>query len=231
MSTEVERLFVLNSPEYHAALASAQGEVFARYGVPEQLRGHLHALLQIPFEILADLATVLTNTSAEELHRALESSVTEIDKHTIYRCPKCEETSPLPEGWRESLSPLLCAKCTANAEKKHRAKLHRRNIRSALARARAAGRQATLTEVQWHRTVEHWSGQCAYCGNSPWFVVSFAVPIELGGDASRGNCVPACFRCDATKGRRNLPELCREEAFSGERLSEIARWLGLGAGE
>lgn len=76
-------------------------------------------------------------------------------------------------------------------------------IQSALRRARRAGLPATLTVAQWAATVAHFADRCAFCGGA-WCLVEHATPIELGGGTTADNCLPACYSCNATKGKRQL---------------------------
>lgn len=103
-------------------------------------------------------------------------------------------------------------------------------ITSALLRARSAGNPASLTDVQWQRTIAHFDNLCAFCGLG-WEVVAFVLPLENGGGAVQGNCVPACRACcRKRKGRviskmllaRGIPEEAKD------RLRVIRAWARSG---
>ena len=101
-------------------------------------------------------------------------------------------------------------------------------IASALARARAAGLAATLTDEEWEVTVAHFNDRCAYC-RGPWCLVEHATPLEHGGPTTAVNCLPACASCNMSKGDRSIESLLlsneRRGFFDVEIVGVAVDWL------
>lgn len=72
-----------------------------------------------------------------------------------------------------------------------------------LTRALRRGLPATLTTVEWTRTVADFHGRCAYCGNADVSVMEHFVPVARGGGTTAGNCLPSCEPCNTMKGSRH----------------------------
>ena len=67
-------------------------------------------------------------------------------------------------------------------------------------RAVRHGKAATLTTDEWLQTVRDFHTKCAYCQLTRFDALDHFVPLELGGETSASNCVPACRRCNSSKG-------------------------------
>ena len=136
----------------------------------------------------------------------------------------CGRTLPVTELVSETKP--TCADCYERAQARESMRTAKRGIRSALSRARAARRLATLTQEEWARTVSHFNDTCAYCGDK-WYLVNLVLPLELGGGATVDNCVPACFRCNTLKRRQTLDELILNAPNEEwrRRLEAIHAWL------
>lgn len=91
------------------------------------------------------------------------------------------------------------------------------------ARARAVNAEASLTPDEWIAAVKHFGYKCAYCGKQPFQVLEHYMPIHLGGGTCRANCLPACTRCNGTKGSRHPDEL--GTIFSISQLEMIRAYL------
>ena len=83
----------------------------------------------------------------------------------------------------------------------------RREISSALARAREAGMPATLTKQEWGLASSYFRESCAYCGTRRAMVLEHFLPIALGGGTTADNCVPACTECNGRKASRHPDDL------------------------
>jgi uncharacterized Zn-finger protein len=85
-------------------------------------------------------------------------------------------------------------------------------------RATNRGLPASLTLKEWLDTLNdfHWS--CAYCGGE-YAVLDHFIAISKGGGTTKGNCVPACVFCNASKKDRD-PFMTRLQ-----HTHEIALWL------
>lgn len=98
------------------------------------------------------------------------------------------------EWWRRiRLDPAQKARRYANA-KRHR-------IRSQKAPV------SDFDEAQWIAMQEKFEYRCAYCGkHSKSLEMEHILPLSRGGDHTRDNIVPACRKCNATKGARTPEE-------------------------
>lgn len=86
----------------------------------------------------------------------------------------------------------------------YRASCQRRRAR--LKNLRSPG----VTEFEWLEILELHSGRCAYCGTLPApgkkLERDHIIPIARGGLDEPANVVPACRRCNASKGHKLLCE-------------------------
>lgn len=72
-------------------------------------------------------------------------------------------------------------------------------------RARLAGSQAPgVSAAQWAETLAVFNHACAYC-LQPSSHCDHLVAIAAGGADSPENVVPACARCNRSKGTKSLP--------------------------
>ena len=72
-------------------------------------------------------------------------------------------------------------------------------------RARLAGAPGTFTELQWLARLEFYGCCCAYCHvelNRNSATIDHVIPISAGGSNWPSNLVPACIRCNKSKGKR-----------------------------
>lgn len=91
-----------------------------------------------------------------------------------------------------------------------------------LSRARRAGLPATLTQIEWARTIKYFNGKCAYCLRDKYNVVEHFVPMIKGGGTTKDNCIPACWSCNSRK-----DSFCPQvrEAFPREALERVKAFL------
>ncbi len=92
----------------------------------------------------------------------------------------------------------LCASCNSPFTGKEL-----KRIRNQLRRAHNAGLEATLTLSQWLKTIDDFSGLCAYCQLQPFTQMEHFVPLSAGGGTTVGNCIPVCAECNSRKSRRH----------------------------
>lgn len=96
---------------------------------------------------------------------------------------------------------------------------HRSKSKQRKARERGS-RTVRLTPDQlWRRWVE-FDHCCAYCGVGGDMQVEHVVPISKGGEHHLGNIVPACQRCNFSKGKSDAETWYRAQPFFDE-----TRWL------
>lgn len=63
------------------------------------------------------------------------------------------------------------------------------------------GASGEFTLAEWIVTLEYFHWLCAYCLVHPYEHLEHFVPLTLGGDTARSNCVPSCEECNAIKGQ------------------------------
>ena len=71
-------------------------------------------------------------------------------------------------------------------------------VNAQIFQARAQHAAATLTLVDWIKTLDHFEWHCAYCRERPFQIMSHYLPLQLAGTTST-NCVPACYSCRANR--------------------------------
>lgn len=102
---------------------------------------------------------------------------------------------------------------------------HRLYHRSKSKRRKAQERGSTALMLSrdqlWRRWVQ-FGHECAYCGASGNLQVEHVIPISKGGEHHLGNIVPACQRCNFSKGRANAEQWYRSQSFFSE-----TRWTKL----
>lgn len=64
----------------------------------------------------------------------------------------------------------------------------------------------SFSEKQWRELVNRFGGVCAYCGDRPVEHRDHVVPVSRGGSNYIGNILPACAKCNLSKGRLTLME-------------------------
>lgn len=73
--------------------------------------------------------------------------------------------------------------------------------------SRKRGLPSTLTADEWEEIKAQFRYQCAYCGGTSELLVrDHVVPVRLEGGLTKENIVPACARCNKSKGGRT-PEM------------------------
>ncbi len=85
-----------------------------------------------------------------------------------------------------------------------------------VARERAKARE--LRKSGWWKS-RIASGVCHYCGRkvgAAALTLDHVVPVARGGRSTRGNCVPACRECNASKHAATPAEQVLEALFPGE---------------
>mgnify|MGYP001559356933 FL=1 len=74
--------------------------------------------------------------------------------------------------------------------------------------AKTRGGEGKLTSDQWEAIKIAYQNRCAYCGiGKTRLERDHVVPLALGGQHVAANIVPACRKCNATKGRKAIPNV------------------------
>lgn len=65
----------------------------------------------------------------------------------------------------------------------------------------------------WRKLVRRYRQQCAYCGGSEGGIhMDHVIPLSRGGRHAIGNVLPACQRCNLSKGAKLVAEWKRDES-------------------
>lgn len=71
-------------------------------------------------------------------------------------------------------------------------------VNAQLFQARAQRAAATLTLVDWLKTLDYFAWRCAYCQEKPFQIMSHYQPLQTAG-TTPANCVPGCYSCRAAR--------------------------------
>jgi hypothetical protein len=83
----------------------------------------------------------------------------------------------------------------------------------------------------WRQSIKDaWCNCCAYCGTPPIDDASLTLdhvkPRAKGGEDKTSNCIPACKRCNHSKGSEDWVEwFRRQDCYSIEREYRIRYWI------
>jgi 5-methylcytosine-specific restriction endonuclease McrA len=84
-------------------------------------------------------------------------------------------------------------------------------LQAEVRRARQRGLAAYKVTVRdWVRLCRRFDDRCAYCGGLGPLHREHVVPVSRGGQHSIGNLLPACQKCNLSKGRKLLVEWRRD---------------------
>lgn len=100
---------------------------------------------------------------------------------------------------------------------------HRSKSKKRKAQERGSRTVMLSPDQLWRRWVE-FDHCCAYCGCKGDLHVEHVIPISKGGEHHLGNIVPACQRCNFSKGRSDAEQWYRSQPLFNE-----ARWLAIQA--
>lgn len=88
------------------------------------------------------------------------------------------------------------------------------SFKQQLRRTKSRGLKSDLTIIQWELIKEIFDHKCAYCGNSvKKLEKDHFVPLSKEGEFTMNNIVPACRRCNASKGNSNFYEWYSKQDF------------------
>lgn len=91
------------------------------------------------------------------------------------------------------------------------------------------GESPDFTFQEWKEVVIFFGGTCAYCGATPRknkkLTKDHIVPVSMHGTTTPDNIIPACSKCNSSKGNREMKEwFMKQDFFSQERLNKIFQW-------
>ena len=83
----------------------------------------------------------------------------------------------------------------------------------------------------WRQSIKDaWNNRCAYCNNPPIddksLTLDHVKPKAKGGEDKTNNCIPACKRCNHSKGSEDWVQwFNKQEFYSMEREYRIRNWI------
>lgn len=81
-------------------------------------------------------------------------------------------------------------------------------------RTRIAANSFAVTDKDLRRTLHRFRNRCAYCGSGERLAWDHVTPIARGGAHSVGNLLPACTRCNSSKGSTFLYQWKHRDRFN-----------------
>lgn len=114
---------------------------------------------------------------------------------------------------------FYCPDCAAEQVKRERARVQAQRIR-----AENKDLPATLTLEEWLQTLADFNGLCAYCQERPFEHLEHFIPIDAGGGTTIDNCIPACGKCNWSKGADD-PDLPQMEFFVNDPRERVRNYL------
>lgn len=86
--------------------------------------------------------------------------------------------------------------------------------------------EAGLSIEDWKTVLTEFDYECAYCGSKDGLEQDHAIPFADGGQYVIGNIVPACRRCNASKGDKEVFSWYEaQEFFDSERCKHLRKYL------
>ncbi|MCK5433119.1 MAG: HNH endonuclease [Gammaproteobacteria bacterium] len=148
-------------------------------------------------------------------------------RQRVYKAANAERINELRKVYRVTHSDKIKA-----SKKMYNSTEHAKQLN----RVRGNNRRALLTEAGSHTVadVNHrvgiFNGICAYCGDE-WEHIDHVVPLYLGGVNTVTNLVPACCRCNSSKGYKMLEDWYPKQSFyDNARHDFIIVHMGAGCG-
>lgn len=108
---------------------------------------------------------------------------------------------------------LAYGKAWKKANPERHAFLNRMTQHRRRARLRAAD-AGVIDQTTWRKVVADFDGLCAYCRRRPGITVDHVIPLVRGGKHELSNLVPACKRCNSSKGIKEVQAWLASAAFA-----------------
>lgn len=149
----------------------------------------------------------------------------------LRRCSFCGQIKPIEEfAWNGGKRRTDCKTCYNIRRKENRGQKSFTNFVNGM--KRRGEDLPELTFQEWKEVVIYFGGCCAYCGASPrkneHLTKDHMIPVSLGGATTPDNIVPACAKCNSSKGNHELKEwFMKQDFFSQERLNKIFQWRSI----
>lgn len=98
-------------------------------------------------------------------------------------------------------------------------------VRDQIRVARLRSQGGDFSRQDWNNVLVLFANACAYCGlRDCRLTVEHLVPVSKGGKTVRGNIVPACYSCNASKQDKGLYDFVpdRHDASVIEQIAQLA---------
>jgi 5-methylcytosine-specific restriction endonuclease McrA len=131
-------------------------------------------------------------------------------------CRRCEDWLPSEAVTKNGL-------CRPHENEDYRRRYADGGRLAIAARIHARDRKMDPIPAEAREAVECFENACAYCGGS---VDGFdhIIPVSAGGRSVIGNLVPACKRCNSSKGDRPLLNWAADRGRDPELIVLVAEW-------
>lgn len=122
--------------------------------------------------------------------------------------------------------------CKGYCAKHFQTSKHRRDIYKKVShKRRAKKKDAPLNDFNandWEKSLKHFENECAYCGDKTKKIhQDHVVPIARGGSNTLTNIVPACEKCNWSKGDSLVEVWYPKQPFHSKcREMKIFSWIG-----
>lgn len=128
-------------------------------------------------------------------------------------CRSCQQSRELV--WRDDNREKYNAKRSAwlRAHPAQRA-LDKQNRLDRL--AQAPGGEFDWSRADYQQRIAEYNFLCAYC-SGPYQALDHVLPVSRGGGNEAANIVPACIKCNTSKGRKTLAEWHPESRWYNRR--------------
>jgi hypothetical protein len=161
--------------------------------------------------------TIVVNV--EEMEQEIEQAIS--TSGTIV-CNECGESKPQGDFYKDRVSNGIqryrgeCKICSQKTSKERTKKYNEQK----------ASLISDFTETQWQAACKYFKQRCAYCCDNPIEDQDHVVPVKDGGGYTVGNILPACHRCNASKGSSQLPKwYVKMPWFTKEKFKNILVYL------
>lgn len=102
---------------------------------------------------------------------------------------------------------------------------HRTNIHAQKQRHKTLNFDG-MTYEEWDNTLKYFNNRCAYCGSDEKLTYDHVHPFIKGGDFFVGNIIPACRKCNSSKGASSMEEWYKSKEFYSEsRFNKIDKYI------
>lgn len=91
-----------------------------------------------------------------------------------------------------------------------------------------------MTQEQWIDTLKYFDNSCAYCGmsNEDHIIIfnenlhqEHIIAVTKGGSYTKSNIIPACRRCNSSKGNKSLLHFITYKKISKKFTQKIYEYI------